>query len=82
MGITELIKAVTTPFLESIETGYEEKSEKKSLSISIIGKPNVGKSTLINKVVGYDRMITSNIPGTTRDDIWVDFERRGKIYIC
>lgn len=80
MGITELIKAITTPFLESIETGYEENPEKKSLSISIIGKPNVGKSTLINKVVGYDRLITSNIPGTTRDDIWVDFERKGKKY--
>ena len=50
------------------------------MSISIIGKPNVGKSTLINKVVGYDRLITSNIPGTTRDDIWVDFERKGKKY--
>tara|TARA_B100000676_G_scaffold209212_1_gene205434 strand:- start:11039 stop:12460 length:1422 start_codon:yes stop_codon:yes gene_type:complete len=80
MGITELIKAITSPFLESIETGYEEKPEEKSLSISIIGKPNVGKSTLINKVVGYDRMITSNIPGTTRDDIWVNFERKGTKY--
>ena len=78
--IIELIKAITTPFLESIETGYGEKPEEKSLSISIIGKPNVGKSTLINKVVGYDRMITSNIPGTTRDDIWVNFERDGKRY--
>ena len=80
MGITELIKATTEPFLKSIDTAYAQEPEEKRLSISIIGKPNVGKSTLINKVVGFDRMITSNIPGTTRDDIWVNFERKGKKY--
>ena len=80
MGIAELIKAVTKRFLVSIETVNAKKFEDKSLSISIIGKPNVGKSTLINKVLGYNRMITSNIPGTTRDDIWVNFDRGGKKY--
>ena len=80
MGITELITTITEPFLESIETEDGEVLREKRLSISIIGKPNVGKSTLINKVVGYNRMITSHIPGTTRDDIWVNFERKGNKY--
>ena len=80
LGITELIQAITEPLMEAIETADGEGSKENNLSISIIGKPNVGKSTLINKVVGYDRLITSNIPGTTRDDIWVEFERKGRKY--
>ncbi len=48
--------------------------------IAIVGRPNVGKSTLINQLLGEDRMIAFDQPGTTRDSIAVDFERNGKRY--
>lgn len=48
--------------------------------IAIVGRPNVGKSTLVNALVGEERMIAFDQPGTTRDSIYVDFERGGKPY--
>ena len=49
--------------------------------ISVIGRPNVGKSTLVNRMVGEERMLTFDEPGTTRDSIAVPFERRGRQYV-
>ncbi len=51
------------------------------LTIGIIGRPNVGKSTLLNRMLGEDRMLTFDQPGTTRDSISVPFTRRGKDYV-
>jgi GTPase len=48
--------------------------------IAIVGRPNVGKSTLVNTFVGEERVIAFDQPGTTRDSIHVDFERNGKPY--
>ena len=79
LGVNELISSVTNEIMETTEKSWSA-VERKGVSISIIGRPNVGKSTLINKIVGYDRLITSDIPGTTRDDIRVDFERNGENY--
>jgi len=53
---------------------------KSGLMISVIGRPNVGKSTLINRILGEDRMLTFDQPGTTRDSITIPFERHGKRY--
>ena len=44
------------------------------IRIAVVGRPNVGKSTLVNKLVGYERVMVSNIPGTTRDAIDTSFE--------
>ena len=55
-------------------------TENTGLRISVIGRPNVGKSTLINRMLGEHRMLTFNEPGTTRDSIIVPFERQGKKY--
>ncbi len=57
----------------------EEKKEKNP-KIAIVGRPNVGKSTLINTLLGEERVIAFDQPGTTRDSIYIDFERNGKQY--
>jgi len=49
-----------------------------SIRIAVVGRPNVGKSTLINRLVGEERVIASDTPGTTRDSIFVPFERDGR----
>jgi len=52
----------------------------KGVSIAIIGRPNVGKSTLVNRMLGEERVLVYDMPGTTRDSISIPFERRGKHY--
>ncbi len=56
----------------------DEEPEDGRIRIAIIGRPNVGKSTLINRLIGEERVITSEIAGTTRDSILVPFERDGR----
>ncbi|HAT39274.1 MAG TPA: ribosome biogenesis GTPase Der [Polynucleobacter sp.] len=53
----------------------------RPMKIAVVGRPNVGKSTLINKLIGEERVIAFDMPGTTRDAIEVPFERKGKPYI-
>ncbi len=53
----------------------------RPMKIAVVGRPNVGKSTLINKLIGEERVIAFDMPGTTRDAIEVPFERNGKPYI-
>jgi GTP-binding protein len=48
--------------------------------IAFIGRPNVGKSTLVNRLLGAERMIASDVPGTTRDSVSIDMEREGRRY--
>jgi GTP-binding protein len=57
-----------------------EQSKSEGPMIAVIGRPNVGKSTLINRLAGEERVVTYDQPGTTRDTIAVPFERRGKHY--
>lgn len=52
-----------------------------AVRISIAGRPNVGKSTLLNRIAGEERMLTSDAPGATRDSIMTPFRRRGKEYL-
>ncbi|HRH81229.1 MAG TPA: ribosome biogenesis GTPase Der [Thiobacillaceae bacterium] len=74
-GVRELIEQTLAPF----ETA-EEEGEPDHPRIAIVGRPNVGKSTLVNSLVGEERVIAFDQPGTTRDSIYVDFQRNGRDY--
>lgn len=54
--------------------------ELPAIRVAVVGRPNAGKSTLINRLLGEERVLTSDIPGTTRDAIAVPFERNGQLY--
>lgn len=77
-GLDELLIAIT----EDIPEISDEKREPGSIpGIAIVGRPNVGKSSLINTLLGMERVVVSEIPGTTRDTIDVLFKREDKTYI-
>jgi GTP-binding protein len=58
----------------------EEESKVRGVKIAIVGRPNVGKSTLVNTLLGEERVIAFDMPGTTRDSIEIPFERDGRHY--
>jgi GTP-binding protein len=62
--------------IESVEA--EPGTQDDSIRIAVIGRPNVGKSTLVNRLIGEERVIATDLPGTTRDSIFVPFERDGR----
>ena len=78
-GLGDLLDVVVSYFPENYEA--ESDSENKPLNIAVVGKPNVGKSSIINAILGEQRTIVSNIPGTTRDAIDTPFEHEGKQYV-
>ena len=80
-GIKSLMEAVlsTLPEPEEVEAS-EQEAEQGGIKVAIIGRPNVGKSTLINRVIGEERVVVFDMPGTTRDSINVPFERDGQRY--
>ncbi|MBC8061742.1 MAG: ribosome biogenesis GTPase Der [Clostridiaceae bacterium] len=65
LGLGDLLDEIVSHF----EKGDIEKSDEGDIRIAIVGKPNVGKSSLVNRLLGEERVIVSNIPGTTRDSI-------------
>lgn len=73
-GIARLISRVLDPF--DLEPASEAADDDLP-QLAVIGRPNVGKSTLINRLIGSDRLVTSPAPGTTRDSITVPCERDG-----
>lgn len=80
-GIGLLVEEFILPLCpEVIPETHEESREKNGIKIAIIGRPNVGKSTLVNRMLGEDRVIVYDLPGTTRDSIYIPFERREQRY--
>ena len=59
----------------------EEEEDQEATKVAVVGRPNVGKSSLINRILGYPRVLVDEAPGTTRDAIDTPFERNGKRYI-
>jgi GTP-binding protein len=78
-GVRELLDAALADFPEPEPD--PALAEADAPRIAIVGRPNVGKSTLVNAILGEERMIAFDQPGTTRDAIEVEFERNGKPYV-
>lgn len=76
-GVEALIETV----LEQLPADTDHPPEgDQRIHVAVIGRPNVGKSTLINRLLGEERLVTFDQPGTTRDSIYVPFERDGRAY--
>ena len=76
-GVRQMIETVLQDF-PTVEAEDEQKSD--GIRIALIGRPNVGKSTLLNRMAGEERVVAYDQPGTTRDSIYVDLERDGRHY--
>jgi GTP-binding protein len=75
--VSDMVKLIPEP--PSMEAG--EEAEVSEIRVSILGRPNVGKSTLVNRILGAPRVIVSPIPGTTRDAVDTLFERDARKYM-
>lgn len=76
LGLGDMLDEVVKHF----PAGFDEE-EDDVIKVAIVGKPNVGKSSIINKILGEDRVIVSEIPGTTRDAIDTKFEKGDRKYV-
>lgn len=74
-GIGDLLDEVVSYFIDG-----EYEQDDGSIKIAVVGKPNAGKSSLVNKILGYNRTIVSDVAGTTRDAIDTPFEYNGQKY--
>lgn len=77
LGLGDLLDEIVSHFPEN----SEPEDESDTIHVAIVGKPNAGKSSLINKILGEDRVIVSDIAGTTRDAIDTRYERGDKKYV-
>ncbi|MES2756288.1 MAG: ribosome biogenesis GTPase Der [Pseudomonadota bacterium] len=80
-GVADLVEeALNEAFASRPDDAEELAPAERGIKIAIVGRPNVGKSTLVNTLIGEERVIAFDMPGTTRDSIEVPFERDGKNY--
>ena len=80
-GISELIETIDQLLPSPSATDQSPVTLSQSLSIAVIGRPNVGKSSLINSIVRSERAIVSELPGTTRDSVDISYERKGQLFL-
>ncbi len=75
-GVRELLARIDDLIPETEEP--QETEEESGISIAVVGRPNVGKSTLVNRLLGEERVVVFDEAGTTRDSIFIPFERNGQ----
>ncbi|MEW6721006.1 MAG: ribosome biogenesis GTPase Der [Thermodesulfobacteriota bacterium] len=81
-GVSDLLDAIVERMPDAEVKEEQEAAEEEGIPrIAVVGRPNVGKSTLVNTLAGFDRVIASEVPGTTRDSIDVMVQREGKRYL-
>jgi len=78
--VSALMDVVLADYAEEVEDDDAD-DEKQALRIAIVGRPNVGKSTLANRLLGEDRLVVYDEPGTTRDSVAVPFDRNDRHYL-
>ena len=78
-GVKKLIAAVLAPWSVAGEPETDAETNG-AIRVAIVGRPNVGKSTLVNRLLGEERVVVFDQPGTTRDSVYIDYERRGRHY--
>ena len=76
-GLAAFLEALT----EDLEESAKEETPDDLTRVAIIGRPNVGKSSLVNRIVGSERLLVSELPGTTRDSVDIHFTLRGRNYV-
>ena len=74
--------SVLEEVIEKLKDLPDEKPKQEEMKIALVGKRNAGKSSFINAIVGEDRVIVSEVPGTTRDAVDVRFEKDGKCFVA
>jgi GTP-binding protein len=80
-GVADLVEeSLNIAFAQRPPEEEAPASNDRSIKLAIVGRPNVGKSTLVNTLLGEERVIAFDLPGTTRDSIEIPFERDGKHY--
>ncbi|MDC0598384.1 ribosome biogenesis GTPase Der [Gammaproteobacteria bacterium] len=77
-GVTKLVEAAMSRFPESEAEPTD--TQAQGIKIAVAGRPNVGKSTLVNRLLGEERVVVYDHPGTTRDSVYIPYERRGQKY--
>lgn len=78
-GVPRLMERVLAALPEEEEDEVEEEDDDR-IKVAVVGRPNVGKSTLVNRILGEERVVVFDMPGTTRDSIFIPFERDGRDY--
>ncbi len=79
-GVPDLVEEALDQAFAGKLAEDEEESKVRGIRIAIVGRPNVGKSTMVNTLLGEERVIAFDMPGTTRDSIEIPFERNGRHY--
>ncbi len=79
-GVTSMIEEVLAEFPPPEPVAEAEDDPFNSIRVAIVGRPNVGKSTLVNRLLGEERVVVYDQPGTTRDSIYIDYERDSQRY--
>jgi len=79
-NVRDLIDIALAECPPAVTETEQDSGDNRRIKVAIVGRPNVGKSTLVNTLLGQERVIAFDQPGTTRDAIYLDFERNGRLY--